>query len=64
MFYASSRDRGSRTALEFSANVTLWPGSNEIVIVARENEQVTSMRQFYVYRDGGAPVAATLVPQP
>ncbi|MBK9069503.1 MAG: PDZ domain-containing protein [Myxococcales bacterium] len=64
VFYASSRDRGSRTALEFSANVTLWPGSNEIVIVARENEQVTSMRQFYVYRDGGAPVAATLVPQP
>ena len=64
VFYTSSRDRSSRTSLEFTSNVPLWPGSNEIVIVARENEQVTSVRQFYVYRDGGGPVAATLVPQP
>jgi carboxyl-terminal processing protease len=50
VFYAYNRDEDSRTRLDFSARIPLWPGSNRITVVARENEDVVAVRTFWVYR--------------
>jgi carboxyl-terminal processing protease len=60
VFYKSNRGGAKSTTLDFKADVPLWPGSNQITIVARENADVRSVHTFFVFRDG--PVTAQANP--
>jgi carboxyl-terminal processing protease len=51
VFYRSNRGGKDLKALDFAADLPLWPGSNLITIVARENADVRSYKYLYVYRD-------------
>jgi hypothetical protein len=59
VFYKSNRGSKQGAQMAFSSTIPLWPGSNHVVVVVRENDQVQSARSLYIYRNGtGSPVAA------
>ncbi|HUH04955.1 MAG TPA: MXAN_5808 family serine peptidase, partial [Kofleriaceae bacterium] len=59
VFYKSNRGAKRGAQMAFSSTIPLWPGSNHVVVVVRENDQVQSARSLYIYRNGtGNPVAA------
>jgi len=62
VFYKSNRGGAKDSKLDFKTDVPLWPGSNQITIVARENSDVRSIHTFFVFRDG--PVTASVTPAP
>jgi carboxyl-terminal processing protease len=51
VFYRSNRGGKDGKTLDFAADLPLWPGSNMIVIEARENTVVRSEKRLFVYRD-------------
>jgi carboxyl-terminal processing protease len=52
VFYKSNRGGKNPSALDFEADIPLWPGSNRITVVARENSEVRSSKTLYLYRRG------------
>jgi carboxyl-terminal processing protease len=51
VFYRSNRGGKDGKALDFAADLPVWPGSNMITVWARENAEVRSMKTVFVYRD-------------
>ena len=51
-FYLSNR--GDKTRLPFETNVPLWPGSNIIQIIARENNDVQTVSTLVVLQKRAA----------
>jgi len=51
VFYRSNRGGKDGKAVDFTADLPLWPGSNLVTIVARENSEVRSVKYLYLYRD-------------
>ena len=51
VFYRSNRGGKDGKLLDFAADLPLWPGSNMITVVARENADVRSVKTLYLYRD-------------
>ncbi|MGF1467271.1 MAG: MXAN_5808 family serine peptidase [Sandaracinaceae bacterium] len=52
VFYQSNRDSETPRSVSFEADLPLWPGTNFITVLARENDQAVSRRAFVVRRDG------------
>ncbi len=48
--YKSNRGAKDKTKMHFSSEVPLWPGSNKITIIVRENDKVRSAEAFYINR--------------
>ncbi len=51
VFYRSNRKGSSPKKLDFDASVPLWPGANQVTIVARETSDVRAVKTLYIYRD-------------
>jgi carboxyl-terminal processing protease len=51
VFYRSNRHAKNERTLDFASDLPLWPGSNMVTIVARENNDVRSVKTVYVYKD-------------
>lgn len=51
VFYRSNRKGGSPRKLDFDASVPLWPGANQVTVVARETSEVRAVKTLYIYRD-------------
>lgn len=51
VFYVPNRDSQSPTEVRFATEVPLRPGTNVIIIVARESDEVLSRRTYVVRRD-------------
>lgn len=51
VFYRSNRGAKTPASLDFTANIPMWPGSNQVTIVARENTDVRTIQTFVVYRE-------------
>lgn len=56
VFYKSNRGGKDAANLAFSSDIPLWPGSNQITVIARESADVKTIQSIVVYRD--APKAA------
>lgn len=50
VFYKSNRNGKQSDALSFQTEIPLWPGTNQITVVARENDEVKSSHTMYIYR--------------
>lgn len=50
VFYRSNRGSGKRPEMSFSPDIPLWPGSNLVTVVARENNEVKSAHTLWLYR--------------
>jgi carboxyl-terminal processing protease len=57
VFYRSNRKGATPREMAFDANIPLWPGSNIVTVVARENPQVQSQQTLVVERVGGDAMA-------
>ena len=53
VFYKSNRRGAREKMLDFTADIPLWPGTNRVTVVARENDEVKSMHTMYLLRKGG-----------
>jgi carboxyl-terminal processing protease len=62
VFYQSNRGSKRDGSLEFAHDIPLWPGSNLVTVVARQDDEVKSSRFLYIYRSGGAPTVAKTQP--
>ncbi len=51
VFYHSNRGGKNDKTLDFTTDLPLWPGSNMVTIVARENNDVRSLKTVWVYKD-------------
>ena len=51
VFYRSNRGGKNSKLLDFATDLPLWPGSNMVTIVARENSEVRSVKTLFVFRD-------------
>ncbi|MEO8549672.1 MAG: MXAN_5808 family serine peptidase [Kofleriaceae bacterium] len=51
VYYRSNRSGKNDKSLDFTTDLPLWPGSNMVTIVARENNDVRSLKTVYVYKD-------------
>ncbi len=51
VFYRSNRGGKDPKMIDFTADLPLWPGSNMVTVVARENSEVRSVKTLYLYRD-------------
>ncbi|MEO6776846.1 MAG: S41 family peptidase [Kofleriaceae bacterium] len=51
VFYHSNRGSKTPHTLDFSSDLPLWPGSNMVTVVARENNDVRSVKTVYIYKD-------------
>ncbi len=59
VFYKSNRGAKSSDKMSFTSDIPLWPGSNRITVVVRENDDVRSAETLYLYRKGGPAGIAT-----
>jgi carboxyl-terminal processing protease len=50
VFYKSNRNGKQSGSLDFQTSIPLWPGTNQVTVVARENDEVRTMHTMYVYR--------------
>ena len=57
VFYASNRKGADAHAMKFDAPIPVWPGANQIHVVARQSNQVQS-QQTLIVQGNAAPVAA------
>jgi carboxyl-terminal processing protease len=57
VFYRSNRKGATPQQMAFDANIPLWPGSNVVTVVARENPQVQSQTTLVVERVGAEALA-------
>jgi carboxyl-terminal processing protease len=51
VFYRSNRGGKDGKLIDFATDLPLWPGSNMVTIIARENSEVRSVKYLYLYRD-------------
>jgi carboxyl-terminal processing protease len=51
VFYRSNRGGKDSKSMDFAADLPLWPGSNMITVVARENAEVRSVKTVFVYKE-------------
>jgi carboxyl-terminal processing protease len=51
VFYRSNRGSKTDKSMEFSSDIPLWPGSNQVTVVTRENQDVKSVQTLYLYRE-------------
>jgi carboxyl-terminal processing protease len=51
VFYRSNRGGKDGKMIDFATDLPLWPGSNMVTIIARENSEVRSVKYLYLYRD-------------
>ena len=51
VFYRSNRSGKNPKLIDFTADLPLWPGSNMVTVVARENSEVRSVKTLFLYRD-------------
>jgi carboxyl-terminal processing protease len=51
VFYRSNRGGKDGKQLDFTADLPLWPGTNMVTVVARENTDVKSIKTMFVYRE-------------
>lgn len=58
VLYRSNRGGADPRQLALDGDVPLWPGSNVITIVARENADVKAISTMVVYRDAPSTAAA------
>jgi carboxyl-terminal processing protease len=58
VFYKSNRGAKNQTSLDFTSQIPLWPGSNLVTVVARENDDVKTAHVMYLYRAGDRQVAS------
>jgi carboxyl-terminal processing protease len=58
VFYKSNRNGKNGVELPFAATIPLWPGSNLVTVVSRENGNVRAAHQLYLYRADGVQTAA------
>ena len=50
VFYLSNRGSKSQATLPFSAKIPVFPGLNRIIVVARENKDVKTVKVVNIYR--------------
>jgi carboxyl-terminal processing protease len=50
VFYQSNRNGKKSGSLAFQTSIPLWPGTNQVTVVARENDAVRTTHTMYVYR--------------
>jgi carboxyl-terminal processing protease len=58
VFYKSNRGAAKPGALPFSVDIPVWPGSNFITVVARENTDVRTMQSVVIFREPVKTAAA------
>ena len=60
VFYLSNRKGSTPKSLRLDAVIPLWPGANQVTVVARQSNQVQSNQTLIVQRRGGPeqPTAA------
>jgi carboxyl-terminal processing protease len=58
VFYRSNRSGKNGKQLDFATDIPLWPGSNQITVVARENADVKTVQTLYIYREAPRTAAA------
>jgi carboxyl-terminal processing protease len=51
VFYRSNRGGKDGKALDFAAELPLWPGSNTVTVVARSSSEVRTTKTEVIYRD-------------
>jgi len=61
VFYRSNRGGARPGTLQFATDVPLWPGSNHITVVARENTEVRTLQSLVIYRE---PLKTASAPAP
>ena len=54
VFYKSNRGGKDAATLAFSSDIPLWPGSNQVTVIARESTDVKTVQSIVIYR-GVAP---------
>ena len=60
VFYRSNRGSQSAAQMTFAPDIPLWPGSNLVTVVVRENDDVKSAYNMFLYRPAaGQPTAST-----
>jgi len=59
VFYKSNRGVSKPGTLPFVVDVPVWPGSNHITIVARENTDVRTIQSVVIFREPVKTAAAT-----
>jgi carboxyl-terminal processing protease len=59
VFYRSNRGARKANVMAFSPEIPLWPGSNLVTVVARENGDVKSSRTLYIYRQDDQEATAS-----
>lgn len=58
VFYKSNRGAAKAGSLPFSVDVPVWPGSNHVTIVARENTDVRTIQSVVIFREPVKTAAA------
>ena len=58
VFYKSNRGSKDTASLAFSSDIPLWPGSNQVTVIARENTDVKTIQSIVIYRDSPKTAAA------
>ncbi|HEY4241033.1 MAG TPA: MXAN_5808 family serine peptidase [Kofleriaceae bacterium] len=58
VFYRSNRGGKDGKAMDFTADLPLWPGTNVVTIVARQNTDVRATKTVFVYREPPPKTAA------
>jgi carboxyl-terminal processing protease len=53
VFYRSNRKGKNRRQMLVDTAIPLWPGTNIITVVARENSEVQATHTLYLYRSDG-----------
>ena len=59
VFYKSNRNGKQSDALRFQTDIPLWPGTNQVTVVARENDEVKTAHTMYVYRTAESSTTAS-----
>jgi carboxyl-terminal processing protease len=63
VFYRSNRKGSSPKRMDFDASVPLWPGANQVTVVARETSDVRAVKTLYIYRDATRTAQVTKDPK-
>lgn len=53
VFYKSNRKGDREDLMTFATDIPLWPGTNRVTVVARENDEVKSTHTMFILRTGG-----------
>ena len=60
VFYRSNRGGQKTSQMTFAPDIPLWPGSNLVTVVVRENDDVKSAYNMFLYRPAASqPTAST-----